>query len=86
MAAAAVTTFQEPFKCVLCSHYQAPVLKSLVNHVYVFHANQVNFKVFCAVEVYNRFHSWYKHVTKKHKVIFKLTENNDNDNIIGKQR
>ena len=33
------TQFQEPVKSVLCAYYQAPVLKSLVNHVNVFHAN-----------------------------------------------
>ena len=30
------TEFQEPVKCVLCSHYQASVLKSLINHVNIF--------------------------------------------------
>jgi hypothetical protein len=59
------------WKCSLCAVFVAVTLRVLMNHYYTVHSNEVNFSIRCGVDdcpaTFQRYHSFYKHVKKKHR-------------------
>lgn len=58
------------WRCSLCPVFVALTLRVLMNHIYTVHSNKINFFVRCGVNncpaTFQRYHSFYKHVKKKH--------------------
>ena len=58
------------WKCSLCAAFVAITLRVLMNHYYTVHSNEVNFSVRCGINecpaTFKRYHSFYKHIRKKH--------------------
>ena len=59
------------WKCTLCAFFIGITLRVLMNHYYTVHGNQAKFFVRCGVNdclaTFTRYHSFYKHVRKKHR-------------------
>ena len=58
------------WKCSLCAAFVAITLRVLMNHYYTVHSNEVNFSVRWGINecpaTFKRYHSFYKHIRKKH--------------------
>ncbi|XP_066911641.1 uncharacterized protein [Clytia hemisphaerica] len=65
---------QQTFKCLLCNHFHALSLRSLLNHYRIVHVNQSTFNVTCNVDgcpaTFSLYNSFYKHVTRKHYAVY----------------
>ena len=59
------------WKCFVCSTFIALTLKTLMGHYYAVHSNEPNFLVKCGVKgcpaTFQRYHSFYKHVSRNHR-------------------
>lgn len=59
------------WKCTLCAVFVGITLRVLRNHYYTVHGNQAKLFVRCGVNdcpaTFTRYHSFYKHVRKKHR-------------------
>ena len=58
------------WKCFACVTFVALTLRALMNHYYSVHSSNPNFFVRCGVDdcpaTFTRYHSFYKHVVRKH--------------------
>lgn len=58
------------WKCGICAVFVALTLRALMNHYYSVHSNNPNFSVRCGVDDcparFRKYHSFYKHVVRKH--------------------
>jgi len=75
------------FKCLLCSSFQAVILRRLMNHYNVVCAGELNFNVKCNVSgcplVFQRYNSYYRHV-RNHTSVYNLidTDTPGNENFV----
>ena len=71
------------WKCSLCTVFVAVTLRILMNHYYTVHSNEVNFSVRCGVNdcpaTFQRYHSFYKHVKRRHKNEYEVVSSKELD-------
>ena len=68
------------WNCSLCDVFVALALRVLMNHYYSVHSNEVNFFVRCGVDdcpaTFRRYHSFYKHVRRNHRLEYEAASSN----------
>lgn len=64
--------------CPLCQSFAVRGLKGVLRHVGAVHAHEANFHIVCGVGgcpcTYRNFHSYKKHLYKKHREVLKVAE------------
>lgn len=64
----------ENFKCDFCQLFISLDLRTLLNHIYVAHSQDLNFKCHCVVGgcslVFTKYNSLYKHTIRHHKQVY----------------
>lgn len=62
------------FPCSCCDAFKSLTLRALLNHYFIVHRNETNFRVTCNVDgcpaIFEKYNSFYKHVYKKHREIY----------------
>ena len=71
------------WRCPICITFLCLTIRILLNHTYVSHSAHPNFHVACVVDgcsrTYNRYHSFYKHVTTVHREHYGHNDGNGNE-------
>lgn len=66
----------QPWRCPLCHCFAAPGPKGILRHMGTIHAMDSNFHVICGLQwcprSYNNYHSYKKHMYKKHRDVLEL--------------
>ena len=69
---------QSTWRCPLCYTFASKNLKGVVRHIGSVHAVEANFQVVCGVEgcprTYKHYHSYRRHLYKKHREILEIED------------
>lgn len=78
MSAVSIPRSSQPWRCPLCHCFAAPGPKGILRHMGTIHALDSNFHVICGLQgcprSYNNYHSYKKHMYKKHRDVLELDQ------------
>lgn len=68
----------QSWSCPLCYSFAAVTMKGVTRHIGAVHSHEANFHVTCGIEgcprTYSNFHSYKKHLYKKHRDILEVDD------------
>ena len=71
------------WRCPLCSFFAAPGPKGVLRHIGSIHAHEHSFHITCGVQgcprSYSNYHSYKKHMYKKHRDVLELDSDDNGD-------